>query len=57
MGIIELLRILIDLEGLTYEESWNIVTKSFAYTNHTILPEALETWGVDLMENLLPRHL
>jgi starch phosphorylase len=57
MGIIELLRILIDLEGLTYEESWKIVTKSFAYTNHTILPEALETWGVDLMENLLPRHL
>jgi len=51
------LRILIDLEGLTHPEAWEIVYKTFGYTNHTVLPEALEKWGIDLLGNLLPRHL
>lgn len=51
------MRILTDVEGLEYEEAWEIVYNSFAYTNHTILPEALEKWSVDLLQNLLPRHL
>lgn len=51
------MRILTDIEGLEYEEAWEIVYNSFAYTNHTILPEALEKWSVDLLQNLLPRHL
>jgi starch phosphorylase len=37
--------------------AWEIVYKSFGYTNHTVLPEALEKWGIDLLGNLLPRHL
>lgn len=57
LGIIELLRVLIDIEGLDHEKAWEIVYKTFAYTNHTVLPEALEKWGVDLLGNLLPRHL
>eukprot|EP01017_Pseudomicrothorax_dubius_P016537 TRINITY_DN1876_c0_g1_i6.p1 TRINITY_DN1876_c0_g1~~TRINITY_DN1876_c0_g1_i6.p1 ORF type:complete len:867 (+),score=250.05 TRINITY_DN1876_c0_g1_i6:61-2661(+) len=57
LAIIELLRILIDIEGLEREQAWSIVGKTFAYTNHTVLPEALEKWGVDLIGSLLPRHL
>ncbi|KAL4464877.1 hypothetical protein ABPG74_011438 [Tetrahymena malaccensis] len=57
LAIVELMRILTDIEGLEYEEAWELVYNSFAYTNHTILPEALEKWGVDLLGNLLPRHL
>ena len=51
----ELMRILMDEEGYTWDEAWNIVTKTVCYTNHTILAEALERWPQHLIENLLPR--
>lgn len=57
MAIVELLRVLVDQEGMGLEFAWELVYKSFSYTNHTILPEALEKWGIDLLGNLLPRHL
>lgn len=57
LAIVELQRILIDQEGLEWDEAWNIVTHTFGYTNHTVLPEALEKWSVPLFQNLLPRHL
>ena len=57
IAIPELMRLLVDQEGLGWEESWEITVKTFGYTNHTILPEALEKWPVSLMESVLPRHL
>lgn len=51
----ELLRRLIDDEGLTWDEAWDIVTKTLSYTNHTVLPEALEKWPIDTFRQLLPR--
>ncbi|KAF2842598.1 glycosyltransferase family 35 protein [Patellaria atrata CBS 101060] len=57
LAIPELQRILVDIEGLDWDEAWSIVTKTFGYTNHTVLPEALEKWSVPLMQWLLPRHL
>ncbi len=57
IAIPELMRIFVDEEGLEWDESWDIVTKTFGYTNHTILPEALETWSEELVGHLLPRHL
>lgn len=53
----ELQRVLVDEEGLEFSEAWNIVTQCVNFTNHTIMVEALETWPVPLMQNLLPRHL
>ena len=51
----ELLRVLIDEEGLDWDQAWDIVTRSISYTNHTILPEALEKWPIDTFRSLLPR--
>jgi starch phosphorylase len=57
MAIPELQRILVDEEGLDWDEAWSIVHQTFGYTNHTVLPEALEKWSVPLFQHLLPRHL
>ncbi|MBU1064962.1 glycogen/starch/alpha-glucan family phosphorylase, partial [bacterium] len=57
LAIPELMRILIDIEGLKWEEAWNLTVRTFAYTNHTILPEALEKWPLELLSRILPRHL
>ncbi|XP_050230470.1 alpha-1,4 glucan phosphorylase L isozyme, chloroplastic/amyloplastic [Mercurialis annua] len=53
----ELMRILMDLKGLSWKEAWNITQRTVAYTNHTVLPEALEKWSLELMQKLLPRHV
>ena len=53
----ELMRVLIDEEGLDWDKAWDLTCRSTGYTNHTILPEALEKWSVPMMERLLPRHL
>lgn len=53
----ELMRILIDVKGLSWKEAWNITQRTVAYTNHTVLPEALEKWSFEVMEKLLPRHV
>ncbi len=55
--VAELMRLLVDVEGLGWDQAWKITTSSTGYTNHTILPEAMETWSVDMMRWLLPRHL
>lgn len=57
IAIPELMRLLIDVECLPWEKAWDICTHVFAYTNHTVLPEALETWSVDRLGRVLPRHL
>lgn len=57
LAIPELMRLLMDIEGLSWEASWDITTRVISYTNHTLLPEALEKWPVSLMRLLLPRHL
>ncbi|OMO71975.1 Glycosyl transferase, family 35 [Corchorus olitorius] len=53
----ELIRILVDVKGLSWEQAWNITRRTVAYTNHTVLPEALEKWSLELMQKLLPRHV
>ncbi len=57
IAVAELMRILVDQEGLRWDEAWDLSQKTFAYTNHTLLPEALEKWPVAMFEELLPRHL
>ena len=57
IAIAELMRIFLDNEGLDWDTAWEITTGTFGYTNHTVLPEALEQWPVSLMESVLPRHL
>jgi starch phosphorylase len=57
IGIAELMRILVDLNKVEWDEAWSITQATFSYTNHTLLPEALETWAVPLMERVLPRHM
>jgi glycogen phosphorylase len=57
VAVAELMRILVDEENIKWEKAWEITTHTFAYTNHTLLPEALEKWGVPLFDRVLPRHL
>ncbi len=57
LAVPELMRVLVDQEGLDWDPAWALTQKVCAYTNHTILPEALEVWPVDLWRRLLPRHL
>ncbi|HOO72997.1 MAG TPA: glycogen/starch/alpha-glucan phosphorylase [Spirochaetota bacterium] len=57
LAVPELMRLLMDMEGLGWDEAWEITIKTFAYTNHTILPEALEKWPLELIELVLPRHI
>jgi starch phosphorylase len=57
IGVAELMRILIDIHQLPWEEAWRTTQRTFSYTNHTLLPEALESWPLPLLERVLPRHM
>ncbi|HAR98429.1 MAG TPA: glycogen phosphorylase [Syntrophus sp. (in: bacteria)] len=57
IGVAELMRLLVDVHGIGWEEAWEITRRSFGYTNHTLLAEALEKWPVPLFGSVLPRHL
>jgi starch phosphorylase len=57
IGVAELMRLLLDERGLAWDEAWGITVQTFGYTNHTLLPEALETWPLPMFQESLPRHL
>ncbi|MGJ3247115.1 MAG: glycogen/starch/alpha-glucan phosphorylase [Elainellaceae cyanobacterium] len=57
IGVAELMRLLIDDHGMEWNQAWHVTQNTFAFTNHTLLPEALEKWQIDLFGNFLPRHL
>jgi glycogen phosphorylase len=57
IAVAEMMRILMDLHNIPWEDAWRMTRATFSYTNHTLLPEALESWAVPLMERLLPRHM
>ena len=57
VSVAELMRLLIDVHGLDFDEAWDLTRATFGYTNHTLLPEALESWPLPLFERLLPRHM
>ena len=57
VAVAELMRLLVDVHGLEFDEAWDITRATIAYTNHTLLPEALESWPLPLFERLLPRHM
>ena len=57
VAVAELMRVLVDVEGLEFDEAWEICKQTISYTNHTLLPEALETWPLPLFERMLPRHM
>lgn len=57
IAVAELMRLLVDIYGVPWDKAWELTVATLAYTNHTLLPEALETWPVALMERLLPRHM
>jgi glycogen phosphorylase len=57
IAIAEMMRLLVDIENLPWDEAWDITTRTFSYTNHTLLPEALEKWALPLFQSVLPRHL
>jgi glycogen phosphorylase len=57
LAVIELQRLLVDIENLDWDDAWKIVTSTFGYTNHTVMQEALEKWPVPLLQRLLPRHM